>query len=78
MCKKAIAVDTALKTLVKEGQSLEVSSSFIKKWDAAVRALNGSLSAKRVEKAFKAMKLKVSLTSCAQNHFRSAGWVVNI
>lgn len=78
MCKKAIAVDTALKSLVKEGQSVEISSTFIKKWAEEAKKLGGALSAKRIEKAFKALKLKVSLTPCAQKHLQSSAWVVNI
>ncbi len=78
MCKKAVAVDTALRTLVKEGQSVEINSTFIKKWAEKAREFGGSLSAKRIEKAIKALKLKVSVTSCANQHFQSAGWMVNI
>lgn len=78
MCEKAVAVDKALETLVSKGQNVEISSTFIKKWALKAREFGGSLSAKRFQMALRKMELKVSVTTCGQQHMSSAGWVVNI
>ena len=78
MCKKAIAVDQALKTFVKEGQKLEITSGFIKKWAEKAKELGGSLSAARIQKAISVLKLKVTLSPCAIRHCQSAGWSLQL
>ena len=76
--RKAVACDQALSTLLGNQRQLELTADFFRRWDQAVRALGGALSAKRVEKALQKLQVEITnLTSCAHQWLQGHGWSIS-
>lgn len=75
--KKAVAVDTAFRTLMGDKKTLTLTGGFLRSWAQKARDLGGSLSAVRILKAVNKLKVKViHIRSCAATYLKSNNWFI--
>jgi hypothetical protein len=72
--QKAIAVDTAFKTLMGDKKELTLTGNFLRSWAEKARNLGGS---GRIIKAIQKLKVKVvHIHSCASQYLASNRWFI--